>query len=399
MPSVSDYDVANASGAAVRIDLNNIFEAIQTCNSESAELDGTKCKKGMWFLHGNTLKICKSVVENGGIVTPSFAVIGDITLPNCGLLNASGATMTGVFKIDDSNNPATPALSFDGDEDLGLFRKTANVMGFSSNGTEKMIFDANGLTLQAENNLRFADSDSSNYVALKAPATVGTNYTLTLPTGTGSAGEFLKIESGGQLSFGTVTSTQALTVNGNLTVTGTVDGRDVAADGTKLDNLNKPLVNINLSTNQTLSGNNTHTLIQFNTEILDANNCFDTSTHKFTPNVAGLYFVSFTAYLGQITGTGDIHDTEISVCKNTADSDISDVDGNNTVIARAKTNPTNTNPDQNSSNSLSTIVQMNGSSDFLIFRAKINSGSGVTRTVIGSSTNPSTFFVAYRLQA
>ena len=159
------------------------------------------------------------------------------------------------------------------------------------------------------------------------------------------------------------------------------------------------MVNINLSTNQTLSGNNTHTLIQFNTEILDANNCFDTSTHKFTPNVAGLYFVSFTAYLGQITGTGDIHDTEISVCKNTADSDISDVDGNDTVIARAKTNPTNTNPDQNSSNSLSTIVQMNGSSDFLIFRAKINSGSGVTRTVIGSSTNPSTFFVAYRLQA
>jgi len=399
MPSVNDYDVANASGAAVRSDLNNIFEAIQTCNSESAELDGTKCKKGMWFLHGNTLKICKSVVESGGTTTASFAVIGDITLSNCGLLNASGATMTGVFKIDDSTSHTTPALSFDGDEDLGLFRKDADQMGFACANAEQMIFDANGLTLQAGNDLRLADSDSTNYVALKAPATVGTNYTLTLPTETGSAGEFLKIESGGQLSFGTVTSTQALTVSGNLTVTGTVDGRDVAADGTKLDNLNKPLVNINLSASQTLSGNNTHTLIQFNTEISDANNCFDTSTHKFTPNVAGFYFVSLTAFLGQDSGTGDIFDTEISVCKNTADSDISDVDGNDTVIARAKTNPTNTNPDQNSSNSLSTIVQMNGSSDFLIFRAKINSGSGVTRKVMGSNTNPSTFFIAYRLQA
>ena len=209
--------------------------------------------------------------------------------------------------------------------------------------------------------------------------------------------------------FSTTTSQASITQNldcsagvdvtGNITVTGTVDARDIAADGTKLDNLNKPLVNINLSASQTLSGNNTHTLIQFNTEISDANNCFDTSTHKFTPNVAGFYFVSLTAFLGQDSGTGDIHDTEISVCKNTADSDISDVDGNDTVIARAKTNPTNTNPDQNSSNSLSTIVQMNGSSDFLIFRAKINSGSGVTRKVLGSSTNPSTFFIAYRLQA
>ena len=224
MPSVNDYDVANASGAAVRSDLNNIFEAIQTCNSESAELDGTKCKKGMWFLHGNTLKICKSVVESGGTTTASFAVIGDITLSNCGLLNASGATMTGVFKIDDSTSHTTPALSFDGDEDLGLFRKDADQMGFACANAEQMIFDANGLTLQAGNNLRFADSDSTNYVALKAPGTVGEDYTLTLPTATGGSGQFLKTDGSGQLSFASVTSTQALTVNGNLTVTGTVSG-------------------------------------------------------------------------------------------------------------------------------------------------------------------------------
>jgi len=396
MADVTNYNIENASGANVRIDLNAVFGAIQSNNSKSSDLADSQCVTGMWFLRSdtNTLKIRNSSDE--------FTTVGNINSANLGLLPRSGGTsapMTGQFLADDSNSATAPAISFTTDENLGLFRKAADQMGFACADAEQMIFDANGITLNLANAIRFSDNDSSNYVALKSPATVGTNYTLALPTADGSSGQFLKTDGSGQLSFGTVTSTQALTVSGNLTVTGTVDGRDVAADGTKLDNLNKPLVNINLSTNQTLSGNNTHTLIQFNTEILDANNCFDTSTHKFTPNVAGLYFVSFTAYLGQITGTGDIHDTEISVCKNTADSDISDVDGNDTVIARAKTNPTNTNPDQNSSNSLSTIVQMNGSSDFLIFRAKINSGSGVTRTVIGSSTNPSTFFVAYRLQA
>ena len=45
-----------------------------------------------------------------------------------------------------------------------------------------MIFDANGLTLQAQNDLRFADADSSHYVGLKAPATVSSSLTWTLPS-------------------------------------------------------------------------------------------------------------------------------------------------------------------------------------------------------------------------
>ena len=40
----------------------------------------------------------------------------------------------------------------------------------------------------------------------------------------------------GDISVGALTTTSA-TVNGNITVTGTVDGRDVAADGTKLDGI------------------------------------------------------------------------------------------------------------------------------------------------------------------
>ena len=217
MSDVPNYNIEDASGANVRIDLNAVFGAIQSSNSKGSDLAVTQRVPGMWFLRSdtNTLNIIDS---SSGITT-----VGNINSANLGLLPRSGGTsapMTGQFLADDSNSATAPAISFATNEKLGLFRTGVDQMGFACADAEQMIFDANGITLNLANAIRFSDNDSSNYVALKAPATVGTNYTLTLPTATGSAGEFLKIESGGQLSFGTVTSTQALTVNGNLTVTG-----------------------------------------------------------------------------------------------------------------------------------------------------------------------------------
>ena len=54
------------------------------------------------------------------------------------------------------------------------------------------IFKIAGDTqLQAQGDLRFADADSSNYVAFQAPATVTSNVTWTLPSVDGSSGQFL----------------------------------------------------------------------------------------------------------------------------------------------------------------------------------------------------------------
>jgi len=39
----------------------------------------------------------------------------------------------------------------------------------------------NNVQLNNQNDLRFADADSSNWVAFHAPTTIGTNYTITLP--------------------------------------------------------------------------------------------------------------------------------------------------------------------------------------------------------------------------
>lgn len=74
----------------------------------------------------------------------------------------------------------------------------------------------NTLTVNGANSLRLADTDSSNYVGLKAPGTVSTNYTLTLPTADGTNGQVLSTNGSGVLSFGnagdvTLTGTQTLT--------------------------------------------------------------------------------------------------------------------------------------------------------------------------------------------
>ena len=183
MADVTNYTIENASGANVRTDLNNVFAAIQSSNSKSSDLATSQCVAGMPFLNTTTniLKIRNST--NGG-----FTEIGNIDQANLGLLSKAGGTMTGALLGHDGSTASAPAFSFDTDTDLGLFRKSANVMGFSSSGTEQMIFDANGITLNNENEIRFseASSNGTNYVTIKAPSAVTSNRTLTLPDSSGT---------------------------------------------------------------------------------------------------------------------------------------------------------------------------------------------------------------------
>ena len=198
MADVTNYTIENASGANVRTDLNSVFAAIQSSNSKSTDLVSSQCVAGMTFLNTTTniLKVRNS--SNNG-----FTEIGSINSDNLGLLPRAGGTMTGVLKIDDSNSASTPALSFDTDPDTGLFRKAANKIGLSTGGTEQMFFDSDGITLQLQNNLRFADADSSHYIGLSAPGTISSSFTLTLPaTDTPVAGYALVSNGSGTLSWG-----------------------------------------------------------------------------------------------------------------------------------------------------------------------------------------------------
>ena len=61
---------------------------------------------------------------------------------------------------------------------------------------------AGDVTLNAQGDLRFADADSSNYVAFQSPATVASNVTWTLPAADAtSSGQVLSSNSSGVLSW------------------------------------------------------------------------------------------------------------------------------------------------------------------------------------------------------
>ena len=114
MAQVSDYNIANASGASVRSDLNLVLEAIKTNNSGGT--DPTNAESFMFYADtadNNNLKI-RNAANSG------FTTIGSVDQANLGLLPRSGGTMSGALRLDDSSSSSSPALSFDGDTDLGI---------------------------------------------------------------------------------------------------------------------------------------------------------------------------------------------------------------------------------------------------------------------------------------
>jgi hypothetical protein len=64
-----------------------------------------------------------------------------------------------------------------------------------------VIVMTNNVQLDAQNDLRFADADSSNWVAFQAPATVTSNVTWTLPATDGSNNQVLTTNGAGTLSW------------------------------------------------------------------------------------------------------------------------------------------------------------------------------------------------------
>ena len=169
MAQSTDKTLSNQSGANFRTELNTILSAIASNNSGSTEPSGTKVAYEPFVdtsTNPATYKLRNS--SNDGYVT-----IGTVET-NFGLAALSGATFTG------------------------------------------------DITLNAQSDVRFADSDSSNYVALQAPATVASNTTFTLPAADGTANQALKTDGSGALGFASfLLATE--TTNGQV-VTGGVRG-------------------------------------------------------------------------------------------------------------------------------------------------------------------------------
>ena len=198
MSQVSDYNIANASGASVRSDLNAVFDAIKTLNSGGSDPSNTAAfMPYVDTADSNNLKI-RNAANNG------FTTVGSVDSANLGLLPRAGGTMTGQLLLDNSAGAGSPALSFGGDTDTGIFRVGSNTMGFATAGVERVEISDAGLDMSNGLPIRFQDSSGAPFVGLKSPSSVSSNVTFTLPGADGSAGEFLKTDGSGNLSFSIV---------------------------------------------------------------------------------------------------------------------------------------------------------------------------------------------------
>lgn len=125
----------------------------------------------------------------------------------------------------------------------------------------------------------------------------------------------------------------------------------------------------------------TYTKVSVDTEVYDTDGCYDNSTnYRFTPTVAGKYFVYGSA-LGDPQAATQLEGCDVVIYKNGSSyrEERINFSDNDTRLASV---------------SVTAVVDMNGSSDYLELFCRVNDTSGTP--VIDSGTK-STYFGAYRI--
>ena len=153
-----DFVINNAGFPAVRSDLNDFLNAVRTTHS--------------------------------GTSLPSGAVAGTIWL--------------------DTTSATAPILKYyDGVDNITLatINHTANTVDFNDSAISTPLAVTGNATAGAELRLPEDTDNGTNYVAIKAPDSIASNLTLTLPSADGTNGQALVTNGTGTLSFTTLSTT------------------------------------------------------------------------------------------------------------------------------------------------------------------------------------------------
>ena len=246
--STGDIDINGNTSITGTLDVSGVgtFASVTSLGTIDAQGDISDSTGNLTL--NDLIDVSGLATFNGGVTIAdgqTLAANGIVTLGDGGdaiTLNGSGITLTGytndggVLYTDSSGVLAETAAGLDTqclfggatpswgdcaqgtilwDLNAGAISPTyADTIDFLLGGTAttSALFSITGIndgvanaTINAQGDLRLADSDSSNYVALQAPTTVGSNYTLTLPNAVpGITGQALVSDTNGNLSWSTV---------------------------------------------------------------------------------------------------------------------------------------------------------------------------------------------------
>ena len=190
MAQVTDYDIANGSGSAVRADLNNVFAAIQSLNSGSADPSGTQVAFQLSVNTTSNLLKIRNASNNG------YIEIGNVTQANLGLMPLAGGPFTGKVTHNYTNSlnlPVGTTAQRDGSPAVGMFRynSTLNVFeGYKNTGWGEIGGGAGAtgggtdeVFVETDQNVTTNYTLTSNKHAHTVSPTINSGVTVTVPSG------------------------------------------------------------------------------------------------------------------------------------------------------------------------------------------------------------------------
>ena len=159
----------------------------------------------------------------GSVINPTTTPAITISTSVSGLLKGNGTAVSAATAGTDYQAPIT--LTTTGTSGAATFiSNVLNIPQYTGSGTPggsntqvqfnnsgsfggsaNFTWDGTNVQLGTQGALRFADADSSNYVAFKSPATVASNVTWTRPSADGTSAQVLSTNGSGTLSWVTQT--------------------------------------------------------------------------------------------------------------------------------------------------------------------------------------------------
>jgi len=181
-----------------------------------------------------------TLVSTGDSGTVTSTMIADGTIVNADI-SASAAIdktkISGTAITAGDTGTVTSTMIADGtilNADINASAAIAGTKISPDFGSQNVTTTGN-ITVNAQGDLRFGDSDSSNWVAFQAPGTVASNVTWTLPSADGTSDQVLKTDGAGTLSWGTAAGDKISEGNTEAEVvdTGTDGHFKVTTEGTE----------------------------------------------------------------------------------------------------------------------------------------------------------------------
>ena len=296
-----------------------------------------------------------------------------------GTLMSGTNTISGAAVISGNINSSGTTNTFSG----------GNIFSGTNTFSGTNVFSSN-VTLNAQSDLRFADSDSSNWVAFQSPATVASNVTWTLPATDGTSNQALVTNGSGTLSWATASaspggSSTQLQYN-NAGAFGGISG--VTSDGTRITA--STTIGVGGATPSTSGSGITFPATASASS--NANTLDDYEEGTWTPidqSGAGLTLANaegkYTKIGRQVTAWGFV------LYPSTAD-------GTNNQLGGLPFNIANSNPDRGGGmigyKTDSTVVTLRGENNGTLFQFKDSTGGNITNATL--STDQFFFAITYQ---